>query len=363
MAKNYYEILGVKKGASKDDIKSAYKKLAKKYHPDLNPNNKDAEHKFKEISEAVSVLGDDDKRQKYDQFGSAEGGPQGQYSNYDFSGGQGFGDIFGGFDDVFERMFGGASGGRRRQARGQDIAQEIEITLEEVADGVVKTIPLNKLDVCDKCKGTGGDRETCRTCKGSGAQMTVRRTPFGVFQTSGACRDCEGKGSTLKRACEQCDGEGRVRVKKEIEVRIPAGINDETQLRVRGEGIAGEGGPPPGDLFIIVHIKEHQIFQREELNITLEVPLSFTQAVLGDTIEIPTLSGKAELTIPPHTQNNTTFRMRGKGLNSRHGAGDQFVKVWIKVPERMSKKEQELVEELRKLEHEKPQSIFGRFFR
>ena len=360
MAKNYYEILGVKKGASKDDIKSAYKKLAKKYHPDLNPNNKEAEHKFKEINEAVSVLADAEKRQKYDQFGTADGQ---QFSGYDFSDfmKQGnFSDFFSGFDDVFDRMFGG---GRRRQARGQDIAQEIEVTLEDIAHGTNKTLHLNKLDMCGACNGSGGNRETCTACKGTGAQIISRRTPFGVFQTSSACRQCEGKGSTLKKACPKCDGEGRVRVKKEIEITIPSGIDEGTQLRVRNEGIAGEPGTQPGDLFIIIHIKEHPIFKRDENNIILDVPLSFTQAVLGDTIEIPTLGGKAELTIPPHTQNNTTFRMRGKGLNNRYGAGDQFIKVWIKVPERMSKKEQELVEELRELEHEKPQSMFARFFK
>ncbi|MBI4153288.1 molecular chaperone DnaJ [Candidatus Woesearchaeota archaeon] len=361
MTKDYYDLLGLKKDASKEDIKKAYKRLAKKYHPDLNPNDKDAEHKFKEINEAVSVLADDQKRQHYDQFGTADGQSFEGFDFSDFMRGAGFKDFFGGFDDIFDSFFGGRRGHAQR-SRGADIAQEVEITLEDAAHDTTQTIHVNKLDRCSACNGSGGDRETCQNCKGSGMFMRTQRTPFGIFQTSSTCRDCAGSGSTIKKACGKCHGEGRIRMRKDLELNIPAGVEEGMQLRVRGEGIAGENGAAAGDLYIVIRIKEHEIFTRKGNSIFLEVPISFTQAVLGDEIEVPTLNGKAELKIPPYTQNDTVFRMRGKGLQSRYGMGDQYVKVHIKIPEKVTHEQQELIMKLAKSEKEKPASFLKKFF-
>ncbi len=358
--KDYYKILGVDKNATKEEIKKAYKQLAKKYHPDLNPNNPESEKKFKEVNEAVSVLADDQKKSHYDQFGTSDESFQGFDANA-FKG-SGFEDVFGDFDSVFERFFGGG-GGRRRNSRGADLVQEIEVELEDIAEETTKTIHINKLDQCKSCKGTGGERETCDHCKGSGVFARTQQTPFGLFQTQATCRSCQGTGSRLRKACDECEGEGRVRVKKDIDVTIPAGMEDGTRLRVRGEGTAPEHGGTPGDLYLIIHLKEHKIFKRRGNDILLKVPISFTQAVLGDEIEVPILNGKAVLKIPPYTQDNTVFRMRGKGLHDYHGReGDQLVKATIKIPDKLSKKEHDLVKELASLEKEKPASIFNKFF-
>jgi len=356
MSKDYYETLGINKDATKEEIKKAYKKLAKKYHPDIN-KAEDAESKFKEINEAVSVLADEQKRQRYDQYGSADENSQGGFGDFsrgfDFSGGSGF-------ESIFEQFFGGGS--RRQQPRrGPDLVQEVELTLEQVATGTTKKINVNKLSRCKTCTGTGGELETCDTCKGTGILTRTRRTPFGLFQTQANCSTCNGLGQQIKVACKTCHGEGRVRERKDLEVEIPAGIDEGTRLRVRGEGVMPEHGEP-GDLFLIVNIKEHAIFKRDHGNILLEVPLSFTQAVLGDEIDVPILNGKATLKIPKNTQNDTIFRMRGKGVPDGHGTGDQLVRVNIKVPEKLTKKQLDLIKELSKLEKEKPTSFFKKFF-
>ena len=363
MTKDYYKTLGVSRDAGKEAIKKAYKKLAKQYHPDLN-KSPDAEQKFKEINEAVSVLADDEKRAHYDQFGTPDGaGTQQGFDFTDFMRGFDFGQFGGGFDDIFERFFGG--GGRRRQRRrGADLMQELEVPLEDAAEGATKMVLVNKLERCAACGGRGGEREPCRECSGHGVQTRTQRTPFGLFQTSATCRACGGEGSSVSKACKACHGEGRVRARKELDVSIPAGVDDGTQLRLRGEGIAPEGGGEPGDLYIVVRVKKHPIFSRRENDILLELPISFPQAVLGDSIDIPVLNGKAALRIPENTQNGTVFRMQGKGIRSYDGsAGDQLVKVFIKVPEKMGRKERALVEELGKLEQEKPSGFLKKFFR
>jgi molecular chaperone DnaJ len=356
MTKDYYNILGVSKDASKEDIKKSYKKLAKKYHPDLNKNG-DAETKFKEINEAVSVLADDQKRAQYDQFGSTDfGGAQQGFDFTDFMRGFDFGQFGGGFDDIFEKFF----GGRGRRQRGADLAQEVVITLEEVAEGVMKTLNVNKLDVCSDCNGSGGDRDSCEICKGHGVQTKTQRTPFGMFQTQMRCRDCGGEGSQVVKECKKCHGEGRVRVRKALSIKIPPGVEEGMRLRVRGEGVAPEHGGEPGDLYVIIRVEEHPIFIRRDNDILLEVPISFSQAVLGDKIEVPTLNGKATLKIPAYTQNDTLFKMSGKGIG---GVGDQLVKVTVNVPEKMSKKELKVVKDLSGLEKEKPAGFLKKFFR
>lgn len=350
MTKDYYSILGVEKGATKEEIKKAYKKLAMQYHPDRAPEGKkkESEEKFKEISEAAAVLGDEKKRQQYDQFGSS--GFSGGEQAYDFS------DVmsqfrsggFGHFDDLFEQLFGGGRGpGRARQ--GADLLSEMEVTLEEVFHGADKTISLNKLEYCETCKGKGALKfEECTQCKGSGYIKRTQRTPFGVFAQTGPCGHCQGRGQMAEDECDTCDGEGVVRRIKEIEVTIPPGVEDGMRLRVRGEGQIGEHAGPAGDLYVEIRIKHHKHFTIDGKNVHLTIPISFTQAALGDEIEVPTIDGKATLFIPGGTNSETTFRMKSKGLPyvSRSGHGDQMVKVRIEVPQKLSKKQVELIKQL-----------------
>lgn len=365
MGKDYYVLLGVTKNASKDEIKKAYKKLAMKYHPDRAPEDKKKEYeeKFKEINEAAAVLGDDKKRQQYDQFGSDSfrGGGSG-FQGYDFSDvmSQFRSGSFGDFETIFDQLFGGGEGGRRNSTRkGADLLYETEITLEEVANGVEKTISLNKLEHCPQCRGKGALRfEQCQHCHGSGQMKRTQRTPFGIFQQTGPCPYCHGKGELPQDSCSDCGGEGLIRRKKNIDVSIPAGVEEGMRLRIAGEGEAGYDGGSSGNLYVLIHVAEHPIFERENDNLHLTIPISFTQAVLGDEIEVPTIAGKAVLTIPQGTQSETVFRMRGKGLpslNSKNHGGDQMVKVHLEVPTKLTKKQKEL---LLQLQEEKPSKSF-----
>ncbi|MBI2582182.1 molecular chaperone DnaJ [Candidatus Woesearchaeota archaeon] len=377
MTKDYYQTLGVGKNASKEEIKKAFKKLALQYHPDRAPEEKKVEYeeKFKEINEAVSVLGDDKKRQQYDQFGSAAfSGGAGGTGGAGFQQGFDYSDImsqfrsgmFGDFDDVFDHLFGGSgmrSGdGKRRARRGADLLYETEITLEEAYSGITKTISLNKLERCSDCKGKGAHTfESCEHCHGSGYIKRTQRTPFGLFQQTGPCPYCHGRGELPQDSCSKCGGEGLIRRKKEIEVSIPAGIDSGMRLRVAGEGEVGEQNGPSGDLYLQVQVAAHQVFERKGNDLHLTVPISFSQAALGDEIEVPTLGGKASLTIPAGTQSETTFRMRGKGMpflsgyGSGSGVGDQMVKAHIVVPSKLNKKQKELLKELHE---ENPQKSF-----
>ncbi|MBU0459868.1 MAG: molecular chaperone DnaJ [Nanoarchaeota archaeon] len=350
--KDYYELLGIERSATKEEIKKAFKKLALKYHPDRAPEEKmkEYEEKFKEINEAVSVLGDDKKRQQYDQFGSSAfqgGGQQG----FDFS------DImshfrsgnFGNFDDIFDGLFGG---GRRRSGarRGSDLLYETTITLEEAAQGVKQEVHLNKLEHCSKCNGKGAHKfETCHHCQGSGHMKRTQRTPFGLFQQTGPCPYCHARGELPQDSCHECAGEGLIRKKKKIEVAIPAGVESGMRLRVRGEGEVGSNDGPSGDLYVSVDVQEHKYFQRDEQDLLITIPISFTQATLGDEIDVPLITGQASLKIPPGTQSETVFRMRGKGLPylQHSGAGDQMVKVQITVPQKLSKKQKDLIKQLK----------------
>lgn len=364
--KDYYKLLGVSKDASKDEIKKAFKKLAMKYHPDKASDDKKAEHeeRFKEINEAVSVLGDDKKRQQYDQFGSTGFQGQAGFEGFDYSDimSQFRSGTFGDFDDLFEQVFGG--GGKRSGARrGADLAYETEITLEEAYRGTEKVIQLNKLERCTHCSGKGATRfDDCNQCHGTGYLRRTQRTPFGIFQQSGPCGNCRGAGEVPKNSCSHCSGEGAIRIKKKLEISIPAGVEENMRLRISGEGQIGDDGGPNGDLYVIIHIKRHPYFERQENDIHIEVPISFTQAVLGDEIEVPTLDGKATLTIPAGTNTETIFRMREKGIPSvhNHKRGDQMVKVHLEVPQKLSKKQLELIKQLHE---EKPsQSFLKRVF-
>ncbi|MBI4980762.1 molecular chaperone DnaJ [Candidatus Woesearchaeota archaeon] len=365
--KDYYRILGVEKGAARDEVKKAYKKLAMKYHPDRAPEDKKKEYeeKFKEINEAASVLADNKKRQQYDQFGSSAfsgAGGAGGFQGYDYSDimSQFRSGTFGDFDDLFEHIFSRSSGGRRgvRQRRGADLGYETEITLEEVYSGAKKSISLNKLERCPDCEGKGAHEfERCHHCAGSGYIKRTQRTPFGLFQQTGPCPACQGQGASPSDRCSKCGGEGVVRKRKELEVSIPAGVEEGMRLRVRGEGEIGENGGPSGDLYVIIHVKEHKVFVRKEHDLHLTVPISFTQAALGDEIEVPTIDGKAKLKIPAGTASETIFRMNNKGLPvlDTNESGDEMVKVRIEVPKKLNKKQIELIKQL---DEEKPSVSF-----
>ncbi len=355
MAKDYYKILGVEKTATKEEIKKAYKNLAKKYHPDLNKEAGAAE-KFKEINEAAAVLADDDKRKQYDEYGTtAEQFGQG-FQGYDFS------DFMSGhnfdFDSIFESFFGGGNpfGARRRRGprRGADLRYDMEITLEEAAAGATKHITVPRLEQCSKCHGSGAESESdivnCPDCNGSGVKRQTQRTPFGILATTATCGKCRGQGKYIKKECQVCDGTGVVKKTRKLEIKIPAGAEEETNLRVAGEGEAGEKSAPAGDLYIVIHVKEHDTFERHGDDIYVKVPMPFTIAALGGEIEIPTLEGKAKLKIPQGTQNNTIFRMKGKGIPYLHGSGqgNENVEVIIEVPEKLTKKQKELLQEFEK---------------
>jgi len=353
MTKDYYNILGVDKTATKEEIKKAYKKLAKKHHPDLN-KAEDSADKFKEINEAAAVLADDQKREQYDRFGTTAEQFSGQ-QGFDFS------DIMsesGGFDfeQIFESFFGGSFGGRRRRSpsRGADLRYDIEITLEEAAKGTVKHISIPKLVKCEKCNGSGAESDndivSCPDCNGSGAMRREQRTPFGIFATQSTCSKCRGQGKYIKNECKDCDGTGVVRKTRKLEIKIPSGAEEETNLRIMGEGEAGQKGADSGDLYVVIHILEHDVFERQGDDLHIKVKVSFTIASLGGEIEVPTIDGTAKLKIPSGTQSNTVFRMKNKGIPFLHGSGqgDEMVEVIIHVPEKLSKKQKELLKEFEK---------------
>ncbi len=370
MTKDYYEILGVSKDASKEEIKKAYKKLAKKYHPDLNKEDPDAAEKFKEVNEAASVLGDDDKRRHYDQFGTSDSSFQQDFSGSDFSD---FMSSFD-FDSIFDNFFNGGGffgglGGRRRSGRsvgrGSDLRFDLELTLEEAAFGVKKTIKLNKLERCPGCNGTGAasdsDVKTCSRCKGTGQLNEQRRTPFGVFITTGTCDVCGGTGKEIKNKCKECHGTGNVEKSKNMKVEIPAGVDSGNRLRVEGEGEAGTRGGPNGDLYVVIHVRSHDTFERKGNDIAMGTKISFAQAALGTEISVPTLDGKAKLKIPEGTQPGTIFRIKNKGITNLngYGNGDQYVRVDVEVPSKLTKRQRELLEEFDSTAPKKKKGLFG----
>ena len=352
--RDYYEVLGVAKGASDDEIKKAHRTLAQKYHPDLNRDNPEAAEKFKELNEAYEVLSDKDKRAKYDQFGFAGVDP-----NYGASQG-GFGGGFGGFDmgdlgDIFGSFFGGGFGGSssrsRRNApqRGETLQQRIMLSFEEAAFGCEKEITINRTESCDECGGTGAEKgtsvETCSNCHGSGVVMQTQRTPLGMFQTQGACPNCRGTGKIIRKPCKKCGGTGKMRKSRTLKVKIPAGIDDGQSIQLRGQGNAGVNGGPSGDVIVTISIRPHPLFTRDGNNVICEIPISFPQAALGDTLQVPTIDGKVEYTIPEGTQTGTVFRLRGKGIQNVNGRGrgDQYVRVNIEVPTHLTDHQKHLL--------------------
>jgi len=359
MSKDYYNILGVSKNASQEEIKQAFRKLAHKHHPDKAGGD---EAKFKEINEAYQILGDDKKRKQYDQFGSAafegfQGGGAGQGFG-GFSGGAGPGSAWdfsgfssGGFEDlgdIFGDIFGG--GGRRQQkSRGQDIQVDIELSFRDSVFGVDKNITLTKSSACGRCGGNGAEpgssMNTCRTCDGAGIEIATERTILGVMQRKRTCSTCHGIGEVPKKSCSTCNGEGIEKRQRTLEIKIPSGVENGSILRVRGEGEAIKHGQA-GDLFVRIHVKSDPRFKREGADIFSKAKVGFTQAALGDTIEIETIDGKVELTIPAGTQSGTEFRLKGKGVQMSRGRGDQFVTVQVITPKKLDRKQKKLLEEL-----------------
>lgn len=358
--RDYYEILDIDKNASEQDIKKAYRKVAKKYHPDLNPDNKEAEVKFKEASEAYEVLSNSEKRQKYDQFGHAGVNSQGA-GGFGGFGGQGFdfGDIFG---DVFGDIFGGgASQSRRRNGpkRGADIKIAIDITFKEAAFGTEKKIDVRKTENCSKCNGSGAktakDKRTCDQCNGSGEVKQAQNTPFGQFVNVSTCPKCNGSGDIITDPCSKCGGTGKEKKTKKINIKIPAGVDTGSVMPLREEGEPGEKGGPRGDLYIYINVLPHEIFKRDGNHVILEFPITFVQATLGDELEVPTLDGKVKYKIDEGTQSETVFRLKNKGIPSikGYGRGDQYVKVVVEIPKNLDENQKDILRNFAKETGEK----------
>lgn len=373
--RDYYEVLGVSKTASDDEIKKAYRSLAKKYHPDMNPGDKEAEMKFKEVNEAYAVLSDSEKRSKYDRFGHAAFDPS--------QGGGGFGGFggFGGadfdFGDIFSSFFGGGSGSSRSRQNmpmeGEDVATRVTIEFEEAAFGCKKEISFARIESCPDCSGSGAEKgtapETCQTCRGSGRVTVQQQTMLGYMQTQRACSACHGSGKIIKSPCKNCNGKGRIKINKKLEVNIPAGIDNRQNIILRGQGSAGINGGPSGDLIIEVRVKEDKFFERDGSNIYCEVPISFSEAALGAEIDVPVLGGTTDkLKIPEGTQSGTSFTLRGKGmpdLNTKR-KGDLIVTVAIETPKNLNSEQKKLLEAFSKSLGDnnsgKKQSFFKKLF-
>jgi len=353
--RDYYEVLGLSKGASDDEIKKAYRSLAKKYHPDLHPGDKEAEARFKEVSEAYEVLSDENKRAQYDQFGHAafEQGAGG-YGGYGGFGG--FGDM-GDIGSIFESFFGGGFGGATAQSRnaprkGGNISRSITISFEEAAFGCKKQLDVVMIENCPECGGSGAKKgtspETCSECHGTGQVRYQQRTPFGTMASMRTCSKCGGAGRIIRTPCPNCGGTGRIKRNRSIEVTIPAGVDDGHTRILRGLGDSGINGGPSGDLLLNIHVRPHPIFERSGADVMCEFPVTFAQAALGAKLEVPTIDGKVEYSIPEGTQSHTVFRLKGRGiprLDSR-GRGDQYVRVIVETPKHLSDRQKQLLREL-----------------
>ncbi len=358
--RDYYEVLGVTEGASKDEIKKAYRRLSKKYHPDIN-KEPGADEKFKELTEAYEVLNDDQKRAQYDQFGHQ--GPQG------FGGGSDFGGGFGGFEDIFSTFFGG--GGRRdpnAPRQGADLQYTMSMTFEEAVFGKDTTIEIPREETCETCDGSGAkpgtSPETCSHCNGSGQLNVEQNTPFGRIVNRRACNYCQGTGKIIKEKCRTCGGDGTVKKRKKINVKIPQGVDDGQQMRVAGQGEPGMNGGPSGDLYVVFQVRDHEFFERDGDDIYCEMPITFVQAALGDEIEVPTLYGKVKLKIPAGTQTGTRFRLRGKGVKNvrGYGVGDQHILVKTITPTKLTEQQKQMLRDFADVSGNVPDEQHESFF-
>ena len=354
--RDYYEVLGVNRGAADDEIKKAYRRLAVQFHPDRNPGDKQAEENFKEINEAYQVLSDPEKRAQYDRYGHAAfqgpgAGQGGGFGGFDFS--QGFEEVF---SDIFGDFFGTGRGrSRSRTRRGDDLRYDLEVDFEEAARGAEKTVKFQRLAQCEACNGTrarGGSAsvKSCPNCRGTGQV----RTQQGFFSIATTCAQCRGEGSIIIDPCPRCQGQGRIRRQESLSVRIPPGVDNGSRLKLRGEGEAGYAGGPPGDFYVVIHVREHPLFVRQDNDIIIEVPISFPQAALGGEIEVPTLEGKVKLKIPAGTQSGKILRLKGKGIVDLHGygRGDELVKIVVETPKRLTTRQREILEEFAKISGE-----------
>ncbi len=361
--RDYYEVLGVDKSVSEDELKKAYRKAAKKYHPDLNPGDAEAEKNFKEVNEAYEVLSDPEKRARYDQFGHAGVDP-----NFG-AGGGGYGGGFGGFDfgdlgdlgDIFGSFFGGGGSRRNPNAprRGSDTAAHVIISFEEAAKGCKKTIKVTRIEKCNDCSGSGAANgsspKTCSVCRGTGQVVVAQRTPFGTMQTQRPCETCRGTGKIIDNPCSTCSGKGRIRHTLNEEINIPAGIDDGQAINIRGGGDAGLNGGPNGDLRINVTVRPHPIFERDGFDVYCEIPITFTQAALGAEITVPTIDGKVKFTIHEGTQPGDEFKLKGKGIQRLNysGKGDQYVKIAVEVPKNLTKEQKEALKSFDAISNDK----------
>ena len=372
--RDYYEVLGLQKGASEEEIKKAYKKLARKYHPDMNPGDKEAEEKFKEVNEANEVLSDPEKKARYDQFGFAGVDPSYGAGGGAYGGGMDF--DFGDLGDIFGSFFGGGFGGSRANPnapqRGESLRTSVSITFEEACFGCEKDVIIERVEQCDTCRGSGCEKgttaEVCSECGGRGVVQRRQQTPLGFMSSSSPCPKCGGRGKIIHKPCKTCGGRGQVRKRKTIKVSIPAGIDNGQTISLRGQGNAGKNGGSAGDLLIVVAVRPHDIFRREGTSILCEAPITFAQAALGAELEIPTIDGKVKYTIPEGTQSGTTFRLKGKGVPGMGGRarGDQYVTVYIETPRNLNKEQKAALKKFSELLGEKNYEedkggFFGKF--
>ncbi|MBQ7045635.1 MAG: molecular chaperone DnaJ [Clostridia bacterium] len=369
--KDYYEVLGIDRSASDDEIKKAYRKAAKKYHPDLNPGDAEAEKNFKEVNEAYEVLSDSNKKARYDQFGHAGVDP-----NFGASGAGAGGFDFGDLGDIFGQFFGGGFGGFGGGARanpnaprrGNDTSATVNLSFEEAAKGCTKTINVTKIENCPDCSGSGAEKgstpKTCPVCHGAGRVNVTQRTPFGAMQTQKVCDNCRGSGKIIDNPCKTCAGKGRIRKSREQTINVPAGIDDGQIINLRGGGDAGVNGGPSGDLRVNVSVRPHPIFERDGFDVYCEIPITFTQAALGDEITVPTLDGKVKFTIHEGTQPGDEFKLRNKGIQRLNysGRGDQYVKIVVEVPKHLNSKQKELLKQFGEISDDKNYNKNSSFF-
>lgn len=354
--RDYYEVLGLSKGAGDDEIKKAYRQMAKKYHPDLHPGDKEAEKSFKEVNEAYEVLSDADKKARYDQYGHAGvdpnmGGGAGGFGGF----GGGFSADFGDLGDIFSSFFGGGASQQRRNGpiKGEDLQAEVTITFEEAVFGCKKEVSYNRVEKCPDCKGSGAagnsQPETCPQCNGQGQVRVTQQTIMGTMQTTRTCQNCGGSGKIIKNPCSNCRGKGMVRIRKKLEVTIPAGIDDEQRIVLRGQGSEGRRGGPAGDLYVYVNVRPHAFFERQGTNVYCDIGISFTEAALGAEIDVPLLDGQTtRYKIPDGTQTGTQFTMRGKGIKQVQGKGfgDLIFRVIVETPKNLNTEQKELLKKL-----------------